>query len=124
MNRPSKPTSSPRGQAKLNIGPIILMGAGVLILLSLAVWKLSPLPAATTPPVESAFETPYPEIARISLVDAKAAYDQKKALFVDVRDSGSFDAGHVTGAVNIPLADIETRLAELPKDRWIILYCT
>ena len=124
MNRPSKQSSTPQGRAKLGIGPIVLVGAGILILLSLAVWKLSSLPAATTPQAESSSQIPYPEITRVSLTDAKAAYDNKQALFVDVRDAASFDSGHITGAINVPLAEIEIRLAELPKDRWIILYCT
>lgn len=108
----------------MGYGPVVLIGSGVLILMSLAVWKLSSLPAATTPSAENASPIPYPEIARVTLVDAKAAYDQKQALFVDVRDAQSYATEHISGAVNIPLAEIDTRLAELPKDRWIIFYCT
>jgi hypothetical protein len=124
MNKQSSPAGANHNRVKFTLGPIILIGAGILILLSLAVWKLSKLPAATTPQADSPFQIPYPEITRVSLADAKAAYDSGLALFVDVRDAGSYASGHVKGAINVPLADIENRLSDLPGDRWIILYCT
>ena len=124
MKKPPRAPDAFRGNAKLSIGPIVLIGAGILILLSLLVWKLSSLPAATTPQAESPFQIPYPEISRVSLEDAKAAFDNQKALFVDVRDAGSYAAGHIQGSINVPLADVETRLSDLPANRWIILYCT
>ena len=31
--------------------------------------------------------------------------------------------GHLPGALNIPLAQLERRLAELPPDREIVAYC-
>jgi hypothetical protein len=125
MNRPSRPASANRARTQqLGIGPLVLIGAGVLILLSLAVWKLSSLPVATTPQAENPNEIPYPEIARVSLIYAKTAFDNQQALFVDVRDTASYDLAHIKGALNIPVAEIENRLSDLPKDRWIILYCT
>ncbi|HHU68548.1 metalloregulator ArsR/SmtB family transcription factor [Corynebacterium sp.] len=46
-----------------------------------------------------------------------------EALLVDVRPAAEFAAGHAEGAVNIPLADLDRRLAELPADRTIVAYC-
>ena len=34
-----------------------------------------------------------------------------------------FQQGHLPGALNIPLAQLERRLAELPPDREIVAYC-
>lgn len=42
---------------------------------------------------------------------------------LDVRPPEEFAAGHVPGAVNIPLAELEQRLAELGKDQEIVAYC-
>lgn len=44
-------------------------------------------------------------------------------LLVDVRSPAEFAEGHITGARNMPLQDIEQRLKELPKDKPIVLYC-
>jgi len=42
---------------------------------------------------------------------------------LDVRTAEEFVAGHVPGAVNIPHDQIPARLAEVPKDRDVVLYC-
>jgi len=44
-------------------------------------------------------------------------------LLVDVRDADEFQAGHVPGAINLPLNQIRHRLGELPRDREVWLYC-
>jgi ArsR family transcriptional regulator len=42
---------------------------------------------------------------------------------LDVRPEDEFALGHVPGAVNLPLAELERRLAELDPDREIVAYC-
>jgi phage shock protein E len=45
------------------------------------------------------------------------------AKVVDVRSPEEFRDGAYTGAVNIPLSDLGRRLAEIPKDKPVVLYC-
>lgn len=46
------------------------------------------------------------------------------ALLLDVRTPAEFADGHLPGAVSVPLAELEGRLAELgPKDRAVVIYC-
>jgi len=45
------------------------------------------------------------------------------ATVLDVRPEDEFTEGHVADALNIPLAQLERRLAELPADREIVAYC-
>lgn len=44
-------------------------------------------------------------------------------VLVDVRPASEFAAGHVDGALNIPLADLADRLTELPPDSTVVAYC-
>lgn len=44
-------------------------------------------------------------------------------MLVDVRPSSEFDAGHVDGAVNIPVAELAARIGELPADANVVAYC-
>ena len=45
------------------------------------------------------------------------------ALVVDVRDPDEYAAGHVPGAINVPLAQLRRRHEELPRDRPLALCC-
>ena len=42
---------------------------------------------------------------------------------LDVRPGDEFEAGHLPGAINIPLRELEEHLADLPRDQEIIAYC-
>lgn len=46
------------------------------------------------------------------------------AKIIDVRTPEEFEQGHYTGAVNIPVGELTTRLSEVgPADKPIIVYC-
>jgi hypothetical protein len=82
-------------------------------------------------PVPVPFETPTPgggaprEPERMSLTDFKILYDdpQTRPIILDVRSEASFQEGHITGAISFPLANLATRVGELPKDKLIVAYC-
>jgi rhodanese-related sulfurtransferase len=42
---------------------------------------------------------------------------------VDVRPTDEYEAGHIPGAVSLPVSDLRRRLRELPKNREVIAYC-
>ncbi len=45
------------------------------------------------------------------------------ALLIDVRTKEEYDENHITGAINIPLSDIEEGNIDYDKDTVIIVYC-
>ena len=45
------------------------------------------------------------------------------AIVVDLRPADEFEAGHIAGALSIPLPELEARLAELPADVEVVAYC-
>ena len=45
------------------------------------------------------------------------------AMLLDVRPQAEFDAGHIPGALNLPLATLEARIAEIGREREIVAYC-
>ncbi len=44
-------------------------------------------------------------------------------LVLDVRPTEEYRAGHLPGAVSIPLAELTRRVDELPRDKEIVAYC-
>lgn len=42
---------------------------------------------------------------------------------IDVRPPEEYRAGHLPGAISIPVGELKARLKELPKDRAIVAYC-
>jgi rhodanese-related sulfurtransferase len=57
-------------------------------------------------------------------MDANEASARRDELFLlDVREHDEWDAGHVPGAVHIPMRELGARQAELPTDRTILCVC-
>jgi len=107
--------------------PLLLVGVGFIILgIAAYVLLARPAPSAKAGLPTSTFLPDYPETQypRVSLPDALAAYNAKSATFVDVRGKDAYDVQHIPGALSIPLSDLASRLSELPKNAWIITYCT
>ena len=81
-----------------------------------------PLPgeATSTVPLSEA------GVPRITVDEAKAAFDSGQAIIIDVRSPESYAGSHAEGAINIPLGVFESDIEniELEKDQWIITYCT
>jgi rhodanese-related sulfurtransferase len=46
-----------------------------------------------------------------------------EVVVIDVRPGDEYEVGHLPFARSMPLAELKTRLAELPKDKPVIAYC-
>jgi 3-mercaptopyruvate sulfurtransferase SseA len=101
--------------------PMLFIGVGVfLIVLVLGASAVGNSPRATPTPTAQVL----PQVERISVDKAYRAYDNFEAVFLDVRDVMSYEAGHIPGAIHIPYAQLNERLGELAPEAWIITYCT
>jgi rhodanese-related sulfurtransferase/DNA-binding transcriptional ArsR family regulator len=48
---------------------------------------------------------------------------EESVVLLDVRPEDEYGLGHLPGALNIPLRELERRLSELPRRREIVAYC-
>ncbi len=62
-------------------------------------------------------------IDRETVRERQSADSAEAPVLVDVRNPDEYAAGHIAGAVNIPLAALAARRAELPQDRLMVTYC-
>jgi len=63
------------------------------------------------------------EVILISVDDSYGHYGDEDYIFLDVRSLSEYESGHIKGAINIPVSELEDRLDEIPKDKHIIAYC-
>ncbi|MBK9163077.1 MAG: rhodanese-like domain-containing protein [Acidobacteria bacterium] len=79
-----------------------------------------PVAPAASP---AALNIPFPDVERMPLAEAKKAFDDGSAVFVDTHSAASFDVQRIKGAVNIPPDQI-AKADSLPKGKKIIAYCS
>lgn len=123
-----------------------LLAIFLLLLASLACNALLPPAVATPVPTLAATQIPAPtqvtepvstqpqanlpetdaEVPRVTVDQAKAAFDTGQATIVDVRGAEAYARSHIAGALEVSLSAIQTDPANLPLDKnnWIITYCT
>ena len=53
----------------------------------------------------------------VGAIEAVALINRRDALVLDVRDTGDYAAGHITGAKHVPEAQLAERLKEIEKHR-------
>jgi hydroxyacylglutathione hydrolase len=66
---------------------------------------------------------PLQTIGAIDHVELAAALRGKDVAVLDVRTVAEWSAGHLPGATNIPLGELESRVAEVPHDRPLVVHC-
>ncbi|WP_437186920.1 rhodanese-like domain-containing protein [Planctomicrobium sp. SH668] len=68
------------------------------------------------------------EPTKESLAEVKKNVDDKKGVVVDVREKEEWDAGHVEGAIFLPLSEMQGKetdqfFEKLPKDKILYVHC-
>lgn len=75
--------------------------------------------AATATPAQTGDDAP-----RIPLADAKKEFDDRTAVFVDVRSPAAYTQERIKGSINMPTETLEANYKSLPADKKIIAYCS
>ncbi len=66
------------------------------------------------------------EKGQLEAVDRSALIERVRSgdvTVLDVRPPEEFRAAHIPGALSVPLSELESRLADLPREREIVAYC-
>jgi rhodanese-related sulfurtransferase len=67
----------------------------------------------------------FADVPAVSPQQAAQMQSEKKAVIIDVREKDEWNAGHIAGAIHIPLSEISNRVAELTKyqNQPVIMQC-
>lgn len=100
-------------------GPRVLSGG-------FAAWQGAKLPAEAGAPATKVAYVPKPKAGAISAAEFKALAKAIPAnvVIVDVRGDDEVEKGMIKGAKNVPADEVASRLAEIPKDKELVLHCT
>lgn len=109
--------------------PLLMVSLGILLIVASLLWLSNSTGdltqnASDVPSPVASPRIPFPDIPRVSLKDAKAAFEIKQAIFVDVRGEPYFSQGHIPGSLSITNDEVSSRKSELDQKAWIITYCT
>jgi rhodanese-related sulfurtransferase len=63
------------------------------------------------------------ELAPVTLPELRTLMRDKGVTVIDVRPRDEYEAGHIPGALSIPVPELKRRLGELPKGKEVIAYC-
>jgi rhodanese-related sulfurtransferase len=77
------------------------------------------LAACAAPSPSKAPPPPRPEVDVTTAAELRDA----GAFVLDVREPDEWVAGHIPGAVHIPLGELGGRVAEIPADRTVVVVC-
>ena len=73
----------------------------------------------------------YLEVRHIALGDGRndpwrnkrKLREQPDVMILDVREQDEWNAGHIPGAVFMPMGEVPNRLSEIPTDKTVIVQC-
>jgi rhodanese-related sulfurtransferase/DNA-binding transcriptional ArsR family regulator len=63
------------------------------------------------------------ELGPVTFKELRQLMRDDDVIVLDVRPTDEYEAGHLPGALSLPVAELKRRLRELPKSREIIAYC-
>ena len=63
------------------------------------------------------------ELEPVAAAELLTRLREGSVVLLDVRPEDEYGLGHLPGALNIPLRELEQRLSELPRKQEIVAYC-
>jgi rhodanese-related sulfurtransferase/DNA-binding transcriptional ArsR family regulator len=62
-------------------------------------------------------------VEQLSAAELRARLERDEVVVLDVRPEPEFRAGHVAGAISMPISTLESRISKLPRRREVVAYC-
>jgi len=61
---------------------------------------------------------------RITAAEAHKLYEKGDVVVIDTRTEAAFKESHIKGAILVPVNEVAAKANELPRDKFILAYCT
>ena len=63
------------------------------------------------------------ELEPVTLLELRKMMRDDRVTVIDVRPREEYEAGHIPGAISVPVPELKRRMGELPKRKEVIAYC-
>lgn len=63
------------------------------------------------------------DLEAVGVEELARRLEAEEVTVVDVRPEDEYEAGHIPGALSIPVGELARRLAQLPRGREVVAYC-
>ncbi|TBL79163.1 metalloregulator ArsR/SmtB family transcription factor [Paenibacillus thalictri] len=88
-----------------------------------SLWRICESQLADITRIKSDFMNRYQDLESLSLHEVLQKMEEGSIVLLDVRPIDEFAAGHIPGAISVPLKDLDHYLQNLPRDTRIAAYC-
>lgn len=108
---------------KLGTTVLYALTSPEVILLVRALWRVAEDNLAEVERIVQRFYRERDSLEPVSRDELRRRLRANSVLVLDVRPADEYAAGHLPGAVSIPVGDLKRRLKEIPKGREIVACC-
>lgn len=88
-----------------------------------SLWRICESQLADITRIKTDFMNRYEDLQTLSLHEVLHKLEAGRIVLLDVRPADEFDAGHIPGAISVPMEELDHYLQGLPKDIRIAAYC-
>lgn len=88
-----------------------------------SLWRISEKQLPDIAKLKEDFLNNLDGIQTLTMNDVMEKVNNESIILVDLRPKEDFEIGHITGAISLPMDELDTLMRELPKDAEVIAYC-
>lgn len=88
-----------------------------------SLWRISETQLGDVVKIKNDFMSKFGELQTLSIDEVLSKMEDGSIILLDVRPADEFEAGHIPGAVSVPLGELNDFLQTLPKGIQIAAYC-
>ncbi|TYA10406.1 metalloregulator ArsR/SmtB family transcription factor [Paenibacillus faecis] len=88
-----------------------------------SLWRISEKQLPDIAKLKDDFLNNLDGIQTLSIDEVMEKVNNESIVLVDLRPKEEFEMGHISGAISMPMEELDTLMSELPKDAEVIAYC-
>ncbi|MFY2307144.1 ArsR/SmtB family transcription factor [Lysinibacillus fusiformis] len=89
----------------------------------MSLWKICEIQLSDIPRIKDELLQKYEDVQTISKNDLLKKMESKTIVVLDIRSKDEYEAGHISGAISVPIEELDEYLQNLPKDVPLAAYC-